>query len=418
MRKILSTVVTMILCLGCVAAVQSAPDDDVASGHTPSISGKIILGDSLAGGSASVMLPELNISAITRIDGSYEIDNIPEGRHAVRYSFLGYKTITDTLDFRRGVHLLKNVRLMEYSIPLTTVYITPKNQDPATFILGKLQTTAAANKSRLKGYSVNCEGTYSIKNADKLSEMMDLVLTGFQKKIVRMALSLMGIKKMFDLFTRYPELKFKATMPCQYSNGSFKKGTLAIQSPQLSDDDKATLKKHFSASEVFQSIYGNDCLWSKKKSKKNEWTFAGSYDEDNKTIDKLICKTAKGTTTLHVVDGEWGILKIEEQDKNTYSVRECREVADGLYLPVSRKSQLKSNLLQAKDMKELKEYINNPDKKATKDMEMFESLKKRMAKDPKLAAHVNQKLDEWEQTGMPIETMSSSVMRYSQIVVK
>ena len=406
-------IITLLAVLSCLPSVANAAQEAKST-----LQGLIFLKDSISGGAATVYMPELKMSAITRIDGSYEINNIPEGRYAVRYSFIGYKTITDTITFNQGSKLTRNVTLEEYSIPLSTVYITPGNQDPAVYILNKMWATAKNNKSRLKEYSVVKDATFSIRNAHMISEMMDLLLSGFQKWAVKSAMSLIGMKKVFELFVKYPELKFRMTVPCQYKNGKFTEGTWKIDSQQLTEEDKQTLRKVCNVSESFNLVYGNDCLWSQKKAKKQEWKFEGSYDEGDKMIDKLSCTKKDVKYTLHIVDDEWGIIKIEKKSKSGYSATDCQEVAKGLYLPVSARNQLSSEILDAKEFEKTREYLNNPDKKAEgEDQELFERLKKKMSKDPELAARVNKILNSWESNGLRLEMMASSTARYSKVTM-
>src|SRR5665213_3374336 len=68
------------------------------SGKT-SLSGKVTdkeTGTTLPG--VVIYIPDLKTGAVTTIDGTYKIGNLPQTKVLVQVSFLGYKTIIETLD--------------------------------------------------------------------------------------------------------------------------------------------------------------------------------------------------------------------------------------------------------------------------------------------------------------------------------
>jgi iron complex outermembrane receptor protein len=89
MRKIFYLLLTLFLLLGNV----------ITSFGKTSLSGKIIdksTGSTLPG--VVVYIPDLKTGAVSTIDGTYKIANLPQSKVLVQVSFLGYKTIIETID--------------------------------------------------------------------------------------------------------------------------------------------------------------------------------------------------------------------------------------------------------------------------------------------------------------------------------
>ncbi len=57
-------------------------------------------GETLVG--ATVMILDLERGAPTDIDGMYRIDNVPVGTYEVRFSYVGYRTVTETVNIEAG----------------------------------------------------------------------------------------------------------------------------------------------------------------------------------------------------------------------------------------------------------------------------------------------------------------------------
>lgn len=70
----------------------------IGSGKT-SLSGKVTdkeTGTTIPG--VTIYIPDLKTGAVTSIDGTYKIDNLPQTKILVQVNFLGYKTIIETID--------------------------------------------------------------------------------------------------------------------------------------------------------------------------------------------------------------------------------------------------------------------------------------------------------------------------------
>lgn len=90
MKKILQTLV--VLCLAVAPFAAFAQSGVTVSGTvTDSESGQTLPG-------ANVYLVELQKGASTNVDGAYAINNVPAGSYTLKVSYVGYKSMTKTID--------------------------------------------------------------------------------------------------------------------------------------------------------------------------------------------------------------------------------------------------------------------------------------------------------------------------------
>lgn len=96
----------------------------VATAQTGSLTGSVIdraTGETLVG--ATVFITDLERGAPTNIDGEYAIDNLPIGSYTVRVSFIGYRTMTETVAINEGDNVY-NVELRSDLTGLDEVVVT------------------------------------------------------------------------------------------------------------------------------------------------------------------------------------------------------------------------------------------------------------------------------------------------------
>lgn len=96
----------------------------VAAAQTGSLTGSVIdraTGETLIG--ATVFITDLERGAPTNINGEYAIDNLPVGSYTVRVSFIGYRTMTETVAINEGENIY-NVELRSDLTGLDEVVVT------------------------------------------------------------------------------------------------------------------------------------------------------------------------------------------------------------------------------------------------------------------------------------------------------
>src|SRR3954464_11701398 len=93
MQKIYYLFVALILFITTPLSATSA------GAGKASLSGKItdkITGEGIPG--VTIYIPDLKTGGVTDINGAYKLDNLPQTKILVQISYIGYKTIVETID--------------------------------------------------------------------------------------------------------------------------------------------------------------------------------------------------------------------------------------------------------------------------------------------------------------------------------
>lgn len=86
-------IVALISLMGPLALL--AQNGTLTGNVTDQSSGDVLIG-------VSIYLADLERGGLTDINGDYRIENIPVGTYTVRYSYIGYRTVTNTVDIEVG----------------------------------------------------------------------------------------------------------------------------------------------------------------------------------------------------------------------------------------------------------------------------------------------------------------------------
>ena len=120
-----------------------------------SLSGSVIdqaTGEPLVG--VTVLFPELTRGAPTDINGEYRIDNVPVGTYQVRFSYVGYLTVTNNVAIQSGVNSL-NILMRLDATGLNEVIITGVGSIERQAFTGSASTVRADRLSNLPVASVD-----------------------------------------------------------------------------------------------------------------------------------------------------------------------------------------------------------------------------------------------------------------------
>lgn len=109
MEKIFIICALMLLCLFTTAQ--------------NSIKGKICDSDNKPLPDASIFLPELNKGTISGQDGEYTVNNLPNGKIKIQFSFIGYNNVIETV-FLNGSEIELNITLQETQIEAEEIVIS------------------------------------------------------------------------------------------------------------------------------------------------------------------------------------------------------------------------------------------------------------------------------------------------------
>ena len=139
MKRILLSLSTFLFVL-LVSAFSS-----VAVAQTGTLTGTVTdqsTGEELTG--ATVLITQLERGAATGIDGSYTIENIPVGDYNVRFSFVGFRTINQSVTISQGENVL-DVEMSLDAAGLDEIVVSGYSAIPQRELTGSMTTVRGRN---------------------------------------------------------------------------------------------------------------------------------------------------------------------------------------------------------------------------------------------------------------------------------
>lgn len=109
--------VAVLLALLALPAALSAQTGSVAGKVTDATSGTELTG-------ANVFIQQLNLGAVTDLDGNYSIPNVPAGTYSVRLTFIGYRTVNTTVAVVGGQTAILNSTMSADLLSLDDLVVT------------------------------------------------------------------------------------------------------------------------------------------------------------------------------------------------------------------------------------------------------------------------------------------------------
>ena len=73
---------------------------------------------------ATVSIAKLQTGTITNEKGEYHLKDLIEGHYIIKISFIGYKSIEETIEIKKGVQLERNFTLQDDALNLSQVVVT------------------------------------------------------------------------------------------------------------------------------------------------------------------------------------------------------------------------------------------------------------------------------------------------------
>jgi outer membrane cobalamin receptor len=99
-------------------------------------------GETLIG--ANVQIRERSIGAVTNKSGYYTIANVPDGRHLVTVSFIGYKKYETTVTVERRRSVRVDIKLLPEAVSLGEVVVEQRREDDTReIVVGRINIPAA-----------------------------------------------------------------------------------------------------------------------------------------------------------------------------------------------------------------------------------------------------------------------------------
>lgn len=153
-----------ILCLLVLCAIYTS----ASSQNT--LTGKITSQNTNEPILATIYLPQLEKGTVADFNGNYTINNIPEGRHTVVYSSLGFATISKYIIFSNDETVVENIELQESAVEMEEVIIsTPFH---------KLQSENVMKVDRVSVQELNAAGALSLAEGIKTIPGVNIISTG------------------------------------------------------------------------------------------------------------------------------------------------------------------------------------------------------------------------------------------------
>lgn len=314
---------------------------------------------------ATIRITDLNIGTTAKLDGTYHIDGIKPGKHNVEYSFIGHKTVRETVVWNDGEDKVLNVKMVEEPIMLDALFVTPDGSDAARYILNKVWANAEKKQRKLSSFNANASTVLSFSGFDIVSEFMPATM----RKVILFSASLVGMKTLVRMILDNPNLHVRATSKLNHTRGKYTWKDAKITECNISatEKEKAMLSEIVDNGNLYDIVYGSDNLLRSKKVKAK---LKGSYEDRGKFVYVIEGKKGSRQCTMHVVEDSWDVLRMEYKDEMERTIVECRKAVDGLYLPVSINRRLTFYDKSAKEvMKEIEENAAERTEKQQKKVE-------------------------------------------------
>ena len=335
--------------------------------------GVVSLNDSTPCGYATVYIPSINRGIAANEKGEYLLDELPVGELKVEYSCMGQQTVRREVTLTKGDTLVNNEMLSEKLMLLPPSIVTVDGESPAQYVLRHVWDKADENRNRIDTWQAELK--YELGMND-----LEIFLHVIPKKFIvllKTAATLSGFRKFLNLVLDHPSLKAKVSLLRTYANGKAKDSEqkLLYCSEKLTQSEQEILFNNKLAIEpnLFDEVYDPHEDWGRKGEMRDKFELVGSYELDGKMIDVLECITKRTrertmeneagekeivnkiittTTKLHVVEDDWGILKMETDGERIHGLLECRDLGSGIYMPISSSMRLKLPTIPASKIQE------------------------------------------------------------------
>ncbi|MBO4447330.1 MAG: carboxypeptidase-like regulatory domain-containing protein, partial [Bacteroidales bacterium] len=309
-----------------------------ALAQTFEVTGKIFLRDSTSTAAAyvTVYCPSTGNGTLSDEQGGYSLLLPVKGSSRLEFSLMGYATVAmDVANDGSGKLELPPVYLDIQPIMLSAAYITPDGQLPADYILGQVWKKARINRKKMQDYDASV-------NYRLATHQMDLVPKLFSKMSVgaaKTAVFFTGYYPLFNYCLTHEDMSVKASLERKVRNGKATDSNHRLISSDsvLPNKVRKNVLNIFELVDLFDLVYGTNNEWGEKFSKKHKFKLVGTYEYGSRLVDVLYWKNKYSgfTATVHVIEEEWGILKIEVGRGSEVLRMEARDVKEGIFMPVT-----------------------------------------------------------------------------------
>jgi iron complex outermembrane receptor protein len=117
------------------------------------VKGKLMTDDGKPAAFVTVYLKDTKMKVISKEDGTYEFDNIPDGNYVVIASFVGMQTQSESVSIQGGEVKVIDFKLKESAEELQEVIVSAgRSINDRTTSIGKFPLPVKGNSTKRSGY--------------------------------------------------------------------------------------------------------------------------------------------------------------------------------------------------------------------------------------------------------------------------
>jgi len=330
------------------------------------VCGKVFLRDGEieeAGESVTVYSKACGTGAIAGHDGSFRLyvpDRFMGDSLLLEFSLIGYTTVNRSVNlFVSPLPELEPVVLDLQPLMLAASYSTVSGIPVADFILSQLWDKALENRKRMATY--NADIRYSISTHE--IPLVAQVLSGFEKGALKFAAGLTDYGPLVRYCLSHDDVSASASLARVVGYGTVKDFNKKIVSSSCSlpKDVSKSILSIPDGIDLFGMVYDRDKPWGEKFAENHVFNLVGTYEYGDKLVDVLYWTDDNKvmSISLHVVEGDWGLLRVEIGREKEVVRFECRDIGNGIFMPVSLVTKPTMSLIRNSELPAVIKYIND-----------------------------------------------------------
>lgn len=336
-----------------------------ALGQSRQVCGWVKLRDGetvIAGETVTAYAKKCGAGTITDNQGYFRLivpDNFLGNRLSVEFSLIGYSTETVEVTLENGEPVyIEPVTLDIQPLMLTAAYKTRSGMPVADFILSQVWNRAEANRKVMSSY--NADIRYSITTHE--IPVVAQALSGVGRGAVKLAAGFTDYGPLVRYCLTHNDVSATVTMGRIVGYGTVKDFNKKIVSTntKLPGEVVSTILSLPDKVDLFGMVYDRKNLWGESFAKTHTFNLIGTYEYGDKLVDVLFWTDRNKviSVTLHVVEEDWGILRAEVGREKEVVRFECRDVGNGIFMPVSLTMKPTMSLIRNSELPAVIKYIN------------------------------------------------------------
>lgn len=353
LHKLIVVVAALLAAAVCVSA------------QSRQLCGKVMLrdGEKLeAGESVTAYAKACGAGTITDREGNFKLavpDHFMGSKLSVEFSLIGYSTELITVELPKSGEIeIGPVTLDIQPLMLTAAYVTRSGMPVADFILSQVWNKAGANRQLMSSY--NADISYSLTTHE--IPVVAQALSGFEKGAVKFAAGFTKYGPLVRYCLTHDDIAATVTMGRIVGYGTVKdfNKKLVSTNTNLPKDVVKNILALPDDVDLFGMVYDRKNPWGEEFARTHVFNLVGTYEYGDKLVDVLYWTDSNKviSVTLHVVEEDWGILRVEVGREKEVVRFECRDIGNGIFMPVSLVMKPTMSLIRNSELPAVIKYIN------------------------------------------------------------